>query len=127
MTTDEIIVLRRFDSLIEANIVKTKLDAYGVPCFLTEELGALATPIPLGGIRLHIFARDENVACQVLQPDPIESEEDGLMSCPRCQSKKIIRHSRSTLHGRVTGWIINTLLGLSKPLYCQHCGHEFQA
>ena len=32
-----IVVLMNFRESISANIVKNKLDAYGVPCFLTEE------------------------------------------------------------------------------------------
>ena len=34
---DDIIVFRKFETSIDANIVKSKLDAYGIPCFLTEE------------------------------------------------------------------------------------------
>ena len=34
---NEIVVFQHFDNAIEANIAKTKLDAFGVPCFLTEE------------------------------------------------------------------------------------------
>jgi hypothetical protein len=33
---DDIIVFQKLDNAIEANIVKSKLDAYGIPCFLTE-------------------------------------------------------------------------------------------
>jgi hypothetical protein len=32
-----IIVLQKFDNFIAANIIKAKLDAYGIPCFLSEE------------------------------------------------------------------------------------------
>jgi hypothetical protein len=43
---DDIIVFQGFDNVIEANITKSKLDAYGVPCFLTEENMASLYPGP---------------------------------------------------------------------------------
>ena len=33
----DIVVFRHFDIAIDAHIAKSKLDAYGIPCFLTEE------------------------------------------------------------------------------------------
>ena len=65
---DEIIVFRRFESAINANIIKTKLDANGIPCFLTDE--NLANLYPLQnfrmGVRLHLFAKDVDWAKSVL-------------------------------------------------------------
>ena len=59
---DEIIVLRKFETSIEANIVKSKLDAYGIPCFLTEEnmanLYPGASSLMNFNVRLHLFSRD---------------------------------------------------------------------
>ena len=64
---EKIIVIQRFDNLIEANIIKTKLDAFGVPCFLSEEnLTALTTHLLSGGIRLHIFEQDKDQVLQLL-------------------------------------------------------------
>jgi len=58
---DEIIVLRKFETSIEANIVKSKLDAYGIPCFLTEENMANLYPgsssLMNFNVRLHLFGR----------------------------------------------------------------------
>ena len=66
---DEIVVLRYFDTSIEANIAKTKLDAYGVPCFLTEENMANLYPgqgvLPFT-VRLHVFASDRERAMEIL-------------------------------------------------------------
>ena len=66
---DDIIVLQHFDSVIEANIAKTKLDAYGVPCFLTEE--NMSNLIPGQSLyavrtRLHLFAADREKAIGIL-------------------------------------------------------------
>ncbi len=34
---DKIIVFDSYDTVMAANLVKTKLDAYGIPCFLSDE------------------------------------------------------------------------------------------
>lgn len=66
---DEIIVLKQFHDSIEANIAKTKLDAFGIPCFLSGENmaglypGQQVAPFP---IRLHVFERDREQAFQIL-------------------------------------------------------------
>ena len=66
---DEIVVFCAFDSLIDANISKTKLDAHGIPCFLTNENMAGLYP---GRnwfsvqVRLHIFKKDLDNVSQLL-------------------------------------------------------------
>ncbi len=66
---DQIIVFKKYDSSIDANLAKTKLDAYGVPCFLTEENLTNLYPLQnllLFGVRLHIFSNDLQQAEQIL-------------------------------------------------------------
>lgn len=127
MEQDEIIVLRKFDNQIEANIVKTKLDAFGVPCFLTEEnLTQLTTHLLSGGIRLHIFAADKERANQVLEKTHLaKTDDEQIIECPQCRSKKILGNSKDGIHTRMSKAITDALLGLSKPYYCLDCGEEF--
>jgi len=69
---DKIIIYRSFDTVIEANLAKTKLDAYGVPCFLTEENFTNLYPLRndiFPGVRLHLFERDKKRADEVLRED----------------------------------------------------------
>ncbi|MFM8741168.1 MAG: hypothetical protein ACKOC0_13330 [Cytophagales bacterium] len=50
-------------------MAKTKLDAYGIPCFLTEENFTGLYPLQNGvfaGVRLHIFERDQEEVHRVL-------------------------------------------------------------
>ena len=124
---DDIIVLRKFDNSIEANIVKTKLDAFGVPCFLTEEnLTQLTTPLLSGGIRLHIFARDKEKAVQITEKSYVsKTEDDQFRQCPRCRSIRLLGNHSDGIHSRMTKAITDTILGLSKSYYCLDCGEEF--
>ncbi|MCA4895980.1 MAG: DUF2007 domain-containing protein [Cytophagales bacterium] len=68
--TEKIIIFTSFDNVIAANIAKTKLDAYGIPCFLTEENFTGLYPLRndiFPGVRLHIFERDFIQTKEVLE------------------------------------------------------------
>ena len=75
---DQIIVFKRFENAIDANIIKTKLDAHGIPCFLTEEnLANLYPALSLLsiGIRLHMFADDVEWAVEILKENNLTLNE----------------------------------------------------
>lgn len=66
---EKIVVFKQYDNTMEAHIAASKLDAHGIPCFLSEE--NLAGLYPLQalrsiGIRLHIFASDAERVRQLL-------------------------------------------------------------
>src|SRR5690348_5533430 len=87
---DEIIVIKRFDSSIDANLAKTKLDAYGIPCFLTEENLTNLYPMQntvLFGVRLHIFSKDNSEAERILSG--VHPNQDEITVCPRCRSRNV--------------------------------------
>ena len=88
---DTIIVFQRFDNVIDANIIKTKLDAYGIPCFLTEENFSNLYPANnfiTGGTRLHVFFRDKERAHEILTEEKLSDDEE-LSRCPRCKSRNV--------------------------------------
>lgn len=69
---EKIIIYSSFDNAIAANIAKTKLDAYGIPCFLTEENFTNLYPLRndiFPGVRLHIFEMDAEQAREVLKEE----------------------------------------------------------
>ncbi|HEY5691465.1 MAG TPA: DUF2007 domain-containing protein [Cyclobacteriaceae bacterium] len=66
---NKIVVFQAFDTAIEANLAKTKLDAYGIPCFLSGEAFMNVYPIRnefFPGVRLHIFENDRPRALEIL-------------------------------------------------------------
>lgn len=66
----KIIVLESFDTAVEANLAKIKLDAHGVPCFLTDENFTAIYPLRnnvFPGVRLHIFEQDIDLAKSILE------------------------------------------------------------
>ena len=69
-TPDKIVLFTAYDTVIEANIAKTKLDAYGIPCFLTDENFNSLYPFRndiFPGVRLYIFENDAAKVKELLQ------------------------------------------------------------
>ncbi|GAB1444536.1 MAG: DUF2007 domain-containing protein [Cyclobacteriaceae bacterium] len=65
----KIVVFEAYDTPILANLVKTKLDAYGIPCFLTDENFVNLYPIRneiFPGVRLYIFEKDKEKVQEIL-------------------------------------------------------------
>jgi hypothetical protein len=118
---NRIIVYATFDAFIEANLAQTKLEAYGVPCFLSgENLTTLTTSILTGGIHLHIFEKDREEVADLLHSQ-LHMNSD-LICCPNCRSKRILDLSRNDLG---PAKVAKILLQLSKKHYCLDCETEF--
>ena len=125
---DDIIVFKEFGSGIDANIAKTKLDAYGVPCFLTEENMANLIPgqsLYAIKIRLHLFAADREKAAQILTGDTLSVDEGGAGACPRCQSERITRAFPRKIMDSLTIVFFGIFLPHKKVDQCMDCGLEF--
>lgn len=66
---EPIITLETYSNAALAGLAKARLDAYGIPCFLSgETVGALYpfTVDTFSGIRLQVFERDADQARELL-------------------------------------------------------------
>jgi Putative prokaryotic signal transducing protein len=66
---EKIVVYQAYDTVMQANLAKTKLDAFGVPCFLTEENFTGLYPFRndiFPGVRLHVFENDVERVREIL-------------------------------------------------------------
>jgi hypothetical protein len=69
-STENIIVFDSYDTSIKASLVKTKLDAYGIPCFLTGENFVNLYPFRnelFTGVQLFIFEKDKDRVVEILR------------------------------------------------------------
>jgi predicted RNA-binding Zn-ribbon protein involved in translation (DUF1610 family) len=124
---DKIIVFDAYDTVVAANLVKTKLDAFGIPCFLTDENFVALYPIRnevFPGIRLHIFEKDKAQVKEILQ-----AETPVIYACPVCRSNDIIYEpSRKNIAAYVISEILMGLFLPVKKVYrCQDCKREFDS
>jgi hypothetical protein len=128
---DKIIVFRQFENVINANIAKTKLDAYGIPCFLTEENMANLYPgqnyLPFR-VRLHIFKKDIGEASGILEPalQRVQSEQQ---ACPRCASENVQRDFPKSFSLKplpaLRVMFFGVLFPHKKINHCLECDYEF--
>ena len=124
---DKIIVFDAYDTVISANLVKTKLDAFGIPCFLTDENFVALYPIRnevFPGIRLHIFEKDLAQVKEILK-----DEVSIVRVCPVCRSTDIAYEpSRKSITAYVISEILMGLFLPVKKVYrCQVCKREFDS
>jgi hypothetical protein len=126
---DDIIVFRLFDTVIDANIAKTKLDAYGIPCFLTEEnMSNLypGQPFLAFKVRLHVFAKDEEQAHTILEDHTtLTTDSDASARCPRCDSQRVTRDFPKELSDSLTLLFFGVLFPHKKVNHCIDCDNEF--
>ena len=134
-----------FDSYYEplaAHLARTKLEAAGIPCFLTNEnlvsLNRMYSPVA-GGVRLHIYQRDADRAAEVLREPPVMQAVRGgqatplpdteALTCPRCGSPEVTFDAAA--RPGAAHWFVALLSRLRRyPLqgrahHCFHCGLNF--
>lgn len=117
---DKIVVFREYESSIDANVAKTKLDAYGVPCFLTQEnLNTLMAQNPfLFTIKLHIFQNDMHQVQEVLDE---QFDRDTPISCPECESTEIIYSESRKGFNKFAATAFSFLFFKMSPRKVHHC------
>lgn len=124
----KIVIYDAYDTVMQANLAKTKLDAYGIPCFLTEENFTSWYPLRnqiFPGVRLHIFEKDSDKVKEVLTESPLGID---ATVCPRCNSKNV--SIEETEKGK--GWYIAitllfAIISPRKKVYrCHDCKNEWE-
>lgn len=135
MDQDKIVVFQTFENPIDANIIKSKLDAYGIPCFLTDEnLASLYVGIGshIGSfrVRLHLFSQDIEAATTILnEKSELFVEDDSITRCPHCRSHRIERDFTNKISKNFLSTLIITLFGVFFPRHrihrCLDCEREF--
>ena len=124
---EKIVLLKTFDLAIDASLAKTKLDAHGIPCFLTNENMAGVYPIPVShhfSVRLMIFDSDADKAIAILS-----DEKASTSICPFCKSKSISSEISRSWAARLATMLGGLSLGFLFPhkrIYrCADCKREF--
>src|SRR5687768_935053 len=125
---NDIVVFQYFDNAIDANIAKTKLDAYGDPCFLTEENMAGLYPgqsLYAFKIRLHLFATDRERAESILTSNMLSVQEESSPACPKCHSPRIVRAFPQKDADPIKYLLFGVFFPHRKVNLCLNCGKEF--
>ena len=133
---EPIVIFETYLDSVQANLVKERLEAHGIHCFLADEHMANLNLIPnqtIGGIKLKMFERDVLKARKILLEENLipESELRGMVFCPRCKSFRI--SAGAGVQKQQTVWaFIRSLLSELSPFHihrwyhCMECHHEFK-
>lgn len=136
---DKIIVYETYYNPIEANIVKARLLDSGIQCFLSDENTITINPLytqALGGVKLHLFERDAELARNILKEEgaelPLNEEAEAaeIAICPKCHSSNVGFVQATKKRFGIFTMIISLLLMVypfyaRKTYHCFNCQNEF--
>jgi len=139
---ENIIVLDSYYEPVAAHLARTKLEAAGIPCFLTNEnlvsLNRMYSPVA-GGVRLHVYQRDAAQAAEVLRELPVMQAVPGGLAepakhaatCPRCGSHDVASQEAPAEPANAASWLATLLARLrhyfaqGQTHHCFNCGLDY--
>jgi hypothetical protein len=76
---DDLITIARFNRLMEAYMLKSRLESEGIECYIPDEMLAKSIhnyPIGMSQIRLQVKKEDTPKALEILNEEPTETLKD---------------------------------------------------
>lgn len=134
----ELITIRIFDNLIEAQIMKSRFESEDIPCFLFDENIIGLNPlynITIGGIKLKINESDSEKARKILgeyNNSKIINEQGEIFLCPNCKAAEFYKGYKSMKGPKGIFSAIISLVLMVFPLYyktvnkCKVCDFEVE-
>lgn len=127
--------IARFQYSTEAQIVKGRLEAEGIPVFLADQFTIETDPLvshAIGGIKLKVYSQDTVKALRVLESVKNYSLDDQgkEIHCPNCGEAKV-QYFTAVKSFRSLMFFLFSLLTAALPVYtqyqyrCQVCEHKF--
>ena len=127
--------LQNFPYSSEAQIIKGRLEADGIPVFLSDNITIDTDPLvsqAIGGVKLKVLAKDAMKAQHILSTLEKYSLDDAgnAISCPNCKNEKIEMFSTikdiKSFFSFIFGFLFGTLPFYAKHKYkCEDCNTEF--
>ena len=119
----------------EAQIIKGRLEADGIPVFLSDNFTIDTDPLvsnAIGGVKLKVKSEDVDKAKALLKSIEQYSVDDkgNPIVCPNCSMEQVKVYSTiksfKSFFSFLIGLIVNTLPFSARYRYrCENCNHEF--
>lgn len=133
---DEIVTLWRYRDLPEALVSRSKLEFYGIECFLADENVIRLNWFwsnAIGRLRLQLLEGDAQTALDILGeeiPPSFSAEEIGeeyiQPKCPNCQSLDVSFEEYSKVSLAIF-WCLSLPLPIHKNRWhCEDCRHQWR-
>ena len=132
------VTLKRFDTAIQAHIVKNRLEGDDIICRIFDENIVTLNPMlnfAVGGIRLQVFEEDFEKAKLVLseiEDKPFTDNQDLVIACPNCNSTSLYSDFKSMKNPKELIAMLVAFMFSVFPLYaksvykCKACDTEFE-
>jgi hypothetical protein len=139
---DKIITFESYYDPMLAHIVRTRLEANGISCFIADENTIGANPLynqAVGGVKLKIFERDLQKCREILATEgdlhehdhfEIDDDTNTYMLCPFCASTNVV--SKLTAEKDEDSNFISTFINMINPFggqknwHCNNCKQDFE-
>lgn len=130
MEESKLVHLTSLYDVMEANLLKSKLEYEGIKCFIFDENTVNVNPLystAMGGVRVMVSNIDANEALIVLEN--FKPGAAGIMICPHCSSTDI------AIKQRLTNYLLALLQAtfssvqssnLKPRCTCNDCGHNWK-
>lgn len=133
----DLVTVARYDSSIQAHIVKAHLEGHDLVCFVFDEHLIDMNPLfsnAIGGVKIKVREKDAAEALEILQEldsKPYTDENDEVIACPNCESTDYYKDFNSMRNvGSVLAAIFSFVIFVF-PIYrkhvyrCKQCDTEF--
>jgi len=142
-TDDKIITFESYYDPMLAHIVRTRLEANGISCFVADENSIGANPLfnpAIGGVKLKIFERDLEKCREILSTDDdlhendhhgIDEENNTYIICPYCASTNVGKIGEEEGEKK-SETLLSSIMNLVNPFYnqknwhCFNCQQDFE-
>jgi hypothetical protein len=137
--SDQIVTLETYYDPILAEIIKGKLEANGISCYLADDNMSVIMPIynqAIGGVKLRVFEHDlEKAKLIIAEDDNLETEEEPVdnydVACPHCGSTNTrygdAIENKYDLVATIVAFIFFTLpFYARRTWHCFNCGKDFK-
>lgn len=133
---EEFLTVASYQYSAEAQIMKGRLEAEGIPVFLSDVHTIDTDPLvsnAVGGVKIKVRKFDYDLALQVLDSVSKYSLGDAGedISCPNCKSNRVImmshvRNLRSFLFF-IFSFLLSVLpISINYNYHCDNCRHKFK-
>src|ERR1700761_828248 len=123
---DKIITFESYYDPMLAHIIRTRLEASGVSCYIADENTIGANPLynqAVGGVKIKIFERDLSKCRQILETNgdmheqdhfEIDNDTQTYVICPYCASTNV-GDINDEIRDRQPSSLFNSFLNLVNP------------
>ena len=134
-----LVIVKIFDTGIEAHILKNKLESEDIASYVFDENIVTLNPLfnfAVGGVKLKVAEQDEVRAKKIIaeiDKAPYTNDQDEVISCPKCSSQDLYSDFKSMKDAKgilaaVTSFFFSVFPIYYKSVYkCKNCGTEFNS